>query len=113
MFSTNKNLDKLVDLSEIYADGTFSSAPLLFEQVYTIHGIFDGFVIPLVYCLLTNKKKNTYTKVLNKLKELRPNLQPKSVMIDFEAAQRDSFQEVFNTISVRGCFFHMSQAFYR
>lgn len=113
MFSTNENLDRLVSTPEIYADGTFSSAPLLFYQVYTIHGIFDGFVVPLVFCLLTNKKKSTYSKVLSKLKELRPNLRPRSVMIDFELAQRDAFQSIFSTISVRGCFFHLSQSFYR
>lgn len=62
MFSTSENLDKLVTTPEIYADGTFSSDPLLFYQVYTIHGIFDGYVIPLVFCLLTNKKKALTSK---------------------------------------------------
>lgn len=83
-------------------------APLLFYQVYTIHGIFDGYVIPLVYCLLTNKKKKTYCKVLEELKKLRPKLNPKSVMMDYEIAQSDAFHSVFDSIMIRGCFFHIS-----
>lgn len=113
MFATNENLDRLVQTTDIYADGTFSSAPIMFYQVYTIHGIFDGFVIPLVFCLLPNKRSSTYCKVLNKLKELRPQLNPKSIMMDYEKAQINAFQSVFKDITVRGCFFHLNQAFFR
>lgn len=113
MFSTNENLDRLVQTSDIYADGTFSSAPIMFYQVYTIHAIFDGFVTPLVFCLLTNKKRSTYCKLLQKLKELRPALNPKSIMIDYEKAQIHAFQSVFKDITIRGCFFHLNQAFFR
>lgn len=57
MFGTNDNLNFLKQCSEIYMDGTFSVAPPLFAQLYTIHGQLIEFVylllnIILVICFL-------------------------------------------------------------
>lgn len=38
MFATQSALDFLATCDTIFMDGTFSSAPALFEQMYTIHG---------------------------------------------------------------------------
>lgn len=38
IFGTLKNLDFLATCSEIFMDGTYKSAPLLFKQLYTLHG---------------------------------------------------------------------------
>lgn len=103
----------MVNTENIYADGTFKTAPLLFYQIFTIHGIYNGHVVPLVYCLLPNKKEITYVTVLNKLKDLKPDLKPKSVMLDYELATLNAFQKVFPGIKCRGCIFHMNQSFYR
>ena len=40
---------------QCHCDGTFSVAPDVFYQVYTIHGVIENAVIPLVYALLPNK----------------------------------------------------------
>lgn len=40
LFATQKNIDILSQCEDIYMDGTFGIAPKLFEQLYTIHGIF-------------------------------------------------------------------------
>ena len=42
-------------------DGTFKYCPTFFMQLYTIHGMVNGYM-PLVYCLLPNKTKDTYGK---------------------------------------------------
>lgn len=38
IFSTRTNLQLLSQSRHWYADGTFKTAPMLFEQLYTIHG---------------------------------------------------------------------------
>lgn len=38
IFSTRANLQMLSRSRHWYADGTFKTAPMLFEQLYTIHG---------------------------------------------------------------------------
>jgi len=59
IFSTIKNLQLLMRSSHWYADGTFKSVPLLFHQLYTIHGLEEGNSIPLVYALLPGKSTKT------------------------------------------------------
>lgn len=38
IFSTEENLNELAKCTSIHMDGTFTVAPLLFTQLYTIHG---------------------------------------------------------------------------
>lgn len=78
-----------------------------------VNGIFNGHVVPLIFCLLPNKKEMTYVTILRKLKELEPNLNPKSIMLDYEMAQLNAFKKVFPDIQCRGCIFHMNQSFFR
>ena len=72
-------------------DGTFKSVPRLFSQLYTIHGLYRGHVVPLVFCLLDSKTRATYHSVLNIIKDhlADENLQrdPASVMSDFETGK--------------------------
>ncbi|CAF0859682.1 unnamed protein product [Adineta steineri] len=41
MYSSNRQLDILFNSSIIFCDGTFSTAPPQFQQIYTLHGIFE------------------------------------------------------------------------
>ncbi|ODM87032.1 hypothetical protein Ocin01_19650 [Orchesella cincta] len=59
IFGTMKNLQHMEHSSEWYADGTFKVAPLLFDQLYTIHVSRFGKVIPTVYALLPNRLEST------------------------------------------------------
>ncbi|RWS21740.1 uncharacterized protein B4U80_09561 [Leptotrombidium deliense] len=96
-----------------YADGTFKTAPPLFAQVYTIHGIKYSNVIPAVYALLPDQTTDTYTRVLNAIKFSRPNVQPTTIMTDFEIAQINAYKNAFPNIETKGCFFHLRQSIYR
>lgn len=40
IFSTEENLNELARCTSIHMDGTFNVAPILFTQLYTIHGEF-------------------------------------------------------------------------
>ena len=90
MFSTDANLDGLLRAEHWFADGTFKSQPILFDQMFVVHGLRqDGanmISVPLVYFLTPNQTKATYCRMFEKLKELRPNLLPLSIMTDVEQA---------------------------
>ena len=45
-----------------FMDGTISSAPLQFAQLYTIHGYRQASNIVCAYALLPNKAANTYVE---------------------------------------------------
>ncbi|ODM77881.1 hypothetical protein Ocin01_20181, partial [Orchesella cincta] len=91
----------------------FKVAPLLFDQLYTIHVSRFGKVIPTVYALLPNRYESTYVKMLNALKDLAPNLNPRSITTDFERAAKNAFKVVFPVCTQHGCLFHLGQCFWR
>ncbi|KAK0425751.1 hypothetical protein QR680_009360 [Steinernema hermaphroditum] len=115
IFGTDEGLSKLAASQEIFADGTFSVAPSLFQQLYTINPAAREFApsrttLPAVYCLLPHKTAKTYLKMLKAIKDLKPSFSPSSLVVDFEAAAIKAFRTVFPGIKVTGCFFHLAQS---
>jgi len=96
------------------ADGTFKVVPTLFYQLYSIHFEFVGGLNPAaVYCLLCNKSRMTYDRLLNVIKELIPNATPRRILIDFEVAAINSFRDAYPQADVTGCYFHLCQSVIR
>jgi len=113
IFTTQQNLDFMSECDNWFCDGTFSVAPPIFAQLYTIHGVCYSNVIPSVYVLLPDKKEKTYRHMFEILKSLKSNLNPKSIMIDYERAALNAIETEFCETEVKGCFFHMSQCIWR
>ena len=57
IFSKEQNLDLLESNPQWHAAGTFKCRPVLFYQVYTVHGVLVAHTKPLVYMLLKGKTK--------------------------------------------------------
>jgi len=98
---------------DIYADGTFKCCPSIFSQLYTFHGLKYNVSIPLIYALLPNKSMSTYKHLLSKIKDLVPEMNPRSILTDFEKAMIASFNIIFPNAAHRGCFFHFTQCIWR
>ncbi|RWS20639.1 uncharacterized protein B4U80_09577, partial [Leptotrombidium deliense] len=113
VFATNKAIDLLSKSDHWYADGTFKTSPLLFGQIYTIHGIQNHEVIPAIYALLPNQLESTYDNLFAALIAKAPALNPSTIMTDFEVAAQNAFRSFFPNCIIRGCFFHFCQAIYR
>ena len=57
IYATDENLNML-QMSETWcAVGTFKVVPQLFFQLYTVHALRNGYLIPCAYGLLPNKQK--------------------------------------------------------
>lgn len=79
-------MEALEDVTHIYVDGTFKLAPLIFKQIYVVLAEKNGYVFPLLYCLLVNKQRHTYERLFDLIhttwpaldvsKELRINFVP-------------------------------------
>lgn len=113
IFGTKKNLDVLAACNEWFIDGTFDTVPKLFLQLFTIHGKWEGIVLPLVYTFLGDKSKESYRAVLGELKRLQPDLNPQRIMTDFEKSSILACQEVFPQAQIKGCLFHFRQCLSR
>lgn len=113
LFATTQNLQTMKSCEQWFCDGTFSVTPPLFSQLYTVHGLLHGKVIPLVYALLPNKTAHIYRLTLNALKELQSDLNPKQIMIDFEVGFITACKKVFPKAEIKGCHFHYAQSIWR
>ena len=95
-------------------DGTFNVAPTLLAQVYSIHADYMNHSHPLVFGILTNKRRATYTAVLTEVRNLANNmLRPETIITDFEMAAIQAIGDIFPYASRTGCFFHLSQNIHR
>lgn len=110
MFYTEPDLRRLCDSESDFMDGTFSTAPRLFYQLYSIHGVVGPYVYPLIYCLTTRKSQATYTAILTHLRDhatrLGLNFSPRRITCDFEAAAINAVRDVLPECEISGylCF---------
>ena len=95
LFATSKMFSILKASHNWFADWTFKVAPQQFNQLYTINAEKDGYVFPRIYLLVTKKDELTYRKIIRKLVELEPELVPSYIMVDFEKAAINAFEDQF------------------
>jgi len=117
IFTCNDNLKFLSKCETIYVDGTFKSYPKLYTQLYSMHGLYGGFVVPLVYTLLLNKSSTTYYNMFGKVRDAMSRLNlvfnPKFIISDFESSLPEAILLQFPNASHVGCHFHFGQALWR
>lgn len=68
----------------------------------------DGFHIPLIYTLTTNKRQDTYETILKVLLDIEPKLNPTDFTVDFEAGAMNAVNKSFPMAQVHGCYFHFT-----
>jgi len=71
---TAENLTRLQSAENWFADGTFKVSPKNFFKCTPCTLFSMGSAFALVYALLPNKSTETYTRFLNQLKILNPDL---------------------------------------
>ncbi len=59
---------------------------------------------------MPNKSKETYKRAFEALKNLQKNLNPLTIMTDFELSDINAFKNSFPGIFNRSCFFNFTQS---
>jgi hypothetical protein len=117
IFGSDEGLTTLCESKRWQGDGTFSTAPSGFYQLYTLHGLYKWQMITCLWILLSGKSETLYKKMLNEIKlgalKLGLELRPEIVMLDFEHAAMNAFSFHFPRIQIKCCYFHLGQSFYR
>lgn len=117
VFYTTNDLERLCNSRMILGDGTFKTVPSMFFQMYTFHGIVNGYTFPLVYCISTRKTESFYRRLLIHLQthanELRLSLTPQIIMSDFELSFINAARAIFPNAEMKGCLFHFTQSVWR
>ena len=117
VLATDDNLEKLASAETVFMDGTFRVAPRQFTQLFSLHIIYLGFFIPVLYALLKDKSRDTYyslfATVRRKMAEQDLILNPPTLMLDFESGVLPTLRQHFPNATVKGCNFHFTQAIWR
>jgi len=119
VFATKEYLRILFKSRIWFVDGTFKTAPDIFLQLFTIHGLYDkDYSFPLVYALLENKLELSYTAVLQAVKAIATAtgihvLDPETVIADFEVAIINAVKFVLPNANLRLCCYHLGQSMWR
>ncbi|XP_041355454.1 uncharacterized protein LOC121373075 [Gigantopelta aegis] len=116
VFSTDEQIVALQAAESIFMDGTFSSCPALWNQLYIIHDMDGTTMYPLVFALLPDKQRITYIRLFSLLKNevqqlLNQPLAPSKVQTDFEMAAIQAVETEFPQAEVKGCFFTLHRPF--
>ena len=98
VFATQQDLGLLARSNHCFMDGTFKVVPELFFQLFTIHALHNSQVIPCVYALLPNKQQQTYTAFFQVLRDAHDNLNPETVLVDFELAAINALRAIFRNV---------------
>ena len=113
IFGTAAAISFLSNSDDWFMDGTFSTAPPQFAQLYTVHGLANGHHVVGLYGLLPNKLRRTYVQFLRQVQRLTNDASPVTIMIDFEQSCIGAIALVFPRTTVFGCLFHLCQSVFR
>ena len=117
LFATEKMLNLLSTAKTWYMDGTFKIVKEPFTQLFSVHSFIrsgdDTKQIPLLFVLMSGRRKRDYKKLLEAIKGLSPNNNVRKIVIDFERAVWKAIPLVFQGVAVQGCSFHWAQCIWR
>ena len=109
IFGTSRFMEFVGRSKRLTMDGTFLVTPTLFHQTYIIHGMYQGFHLPLLYILMTGKDNGSYIEVFRAIRErcleLGEMMTVETVQVDFELATTQAVKEVFPRVSIEFCYF--------
>ena len=118
IFATDRQMQLLHLAKTWFVDATFNVVKSPFTQLFSIHAFIkaDGKLkqVPLMFVLMSGKRKCDYRKVMKKVKYLLPPRPAVTrVVADFEAAMWKGILSMFPDVSIQGCLFHWAQALRR
>ena len=72
-------------MKELFIDGTFLLSPRLFSQIFVVLARRDrDFVFPVLFALLPNKSRQTYSRLFDMIHGIWHRLAPEVINCDFE-----------------------------
>ncbi|KAK3866430.1 hypothetical protein Pcinc_028037 [Petrolisthes cinctipes] len=114
IFTTPTMASLLAKARSWYCDARYSIVARPFEQLFSIHVFVKSGAsskqIPMVFILMSERRKEDYVAVLLKILELMPMMpQVQSITLDYEATLWAAAMEILPTVRLYGCHFSFNQ----
>jgi len=118
VFATSNQLTLLASSKRWFLDGTFKLVKTPFTQLFGIHSFIrqgDSVKqVPLVFAIMTSRKKRDYAAVMQCVFDNLPDeLKVQRVTLDFEAGLWHVLGVMMPWVALRGCAFHWRQCIFR
>lgn len=113
IFYSEVMVEKLKQHSVLAMDGTFEVVPKPYHQLFTISYIEEHHVFPVIFGILKDKRKETYSKFFNTIKHLINLNTIEVIKTDFELSSILALRENFADVQISGCHFHLGQSIAR
>ena len=118
VFASDRQIEVLTKSKTWYIDGTFKLCRQPFSQLLTVNAFVrnDDHVkqVPLVFVVMSGRKKRDYKAVLETVISLLPNQSRViKIVLDFEKAMWSAIRQVIPNVELMGCSFHWTQALWR
>ncbi|GAB0098461.1 hypothetical protein DMENIID0001_141990 [Sergentomyia squamirostris] len=110
IFGTQTSLEFLVKNRHWVADG--ATGPHPFMQLYTIHVYKNRKCFPAVFIFMNQMTTSAYLEAFNVIKTKAPELNPSTIMTDFDQAALEALSEVFPSAVQNGSYSHYSQCLF-
>lgn len=118
IFAVDQTLDSLASCEHVLADASFDVClpttcstsfvsykiqvvPKLFYQLLVVMGLKYETTVPMIFCLMSSKTSAEYRKFWSAIKNLRPNIQFSSIVMDFEMAHINEVRFAFPNTSIQ------------
>ncbi|KAJ1521839.1 hypothetical protein ONE63_003474 [Megalurothrips usitatus] len=114
VFISDRMLAHMRTMRVLHSDGTFRSVPVgpaFADQVFCIICVMQDHIVPLAWVLMESRTQAAYTAVLAYIRYiLGDDINLRRVITDFEMAQQNAWQNVFN-VMLQGCLWHLCRRF--
>jgi len=118
IFSSEIGLSLLSEANVCFVEGTHSTAPKQFTQMFVVRVPLGNTHVSAVYGLLPSKTHSVYEEFLTAVldvclgRNLRPD--PTTVVADFEIGIHNAVRSVLRQdIHIQGCVYHLTQSTWR
>ena len=115
IFGTRMMVDLLSRYHHWFVNGTFSITPNIFYQVFTVHVLVNDVLVSysLPIRILSEQSQRDLKTLLEWVHFFTQNLQPETILTNFELASIQAIQERFPEAAISRCFFHLGQSLWR
>ncbi|GJQ84437.1 hypothetical protein Trydic_g15656 [Trypoxylus dichotomus] len=104
VFSCDTNLKLLCAQPTLYVNGSFDRCMEYFLELFVIFAIVSRRYLPLVFCVLKNKTRETYSGLFRQLKrkceEKGLRLKPDNIVMHLETEMHEAAREVFPGVGI-------------